>query len=302
MTIALTGATGFVGQTVLDVAASQGREVRALTRSAQDPRKGVEWIRGDLFDRQALAELMHEAEAVIHVAGVLNAAHPGDFETGNVSGTLSVVEEALAAGVPRFVHVSSLSARQPSLSFYGHSKNRAERIVKASGLDWSIVRPPAVYGPRDHDMFELFRAARWGMVPVPKEGRTSVIHVEDLARLLLALIPGGEDVTHLSFEPDDGRENGWSHYELARAIGWAMGRRPKVFGLSKRMLENAARADMALRGGKARLTLDRVGYMNHPDWVAGHGAQPPFDLWRPAIETRRGLKDTARWYREQGWF
>ena len=301
MTIALTGATGFVGQAVLDAAAKQGLDVRALTRQPQDPRKGVEWIRGHLLDRQALAELMDRAEAVIHVAGVVNALHPADFETGNVTGTLSLVEAALAAGVPRLVHVSSLSARLPSLSIYGHSKNRAERIVKASGLDWTIVRPPGIYGPRDVDYLEMFRAARWGVVPTPKEGRSSLIHVDDLARLLLALIPGGEEVTHLVFEPDDARAGGWSHYELARAIGWAMGRRPKVIGLSRAMMERAARADMLFRRGKARLTLDRVGYMTHPDWVVSHGAAPPPERWRPIIETRRGLKDTARWYREQGW-
>ena len=66
----------------------------------------------------------------------------------------------------------------------------------ASGLDWTIVRPPAIYGPRDREMFELFRAAQWGVVPMPRGGRASLIHVDDLARLLLALVPGGEGVTH----------------------------------------------------------------------------------------------------------
>ena len=301
MTIALTGATGFVGQALLDAAAARGRGGRPPPRREQPPRAGVDWIAGDLLDHQALAELMHGAEAVIHLAGVVNAPDPADFESGNVSGPLSVVEAALATGVPRMVHVSSLSARHPSLSLYGHSKNRGERIVKASGLDWTIVRPPAVYGPRDRDMLELFRAARWGVVPTPGEGRTSVIHADDLARLLLALIPGGEDVTHLVFEPDDARSGGWSHYELARAIGWAIGRRPKVIGLSRAMMERAARADMLLRRGKAKLTLDRVGYMTHPDWVVSNGAHPPQERWRAQIETRRGLKDTAQWYREQKW-
>jgi nucleoside-diphosphate-sugar epimerase len=150
-------------------------------------------------------------------------------------------------------------------------------------------------------MFELFRAARWGLVPTPKEGRASLIHVEDLARLLLALLPGGEGITHEAFEPDDGRRGGWTHYELARAIGWAVGRRPKVLGLSKQTMEWAAKADGILRGDRARLTLDRVGYMTHPDWVVSLGARVPAALWRPRIETREGLKATAQWYREQKW-
>ncbi len=299
MTIAVTGATGFVGQMLLDRAEG---EIRALTRRAQPARPGIEWVAGDLANKAALKRLVKGAEAVIHVAGVVNAADAAGFEAGNVFGTLNVIEAAVAAGVPRIIHVSSLSAREPELSAYGASKARAEKLVMASGLDWTIVRPPAIYGPRDTEMFELFRFARWGLMPMPpREGRTSLIHVDDLARLLLALMPGGEGVSHQTFEPDDGRPGGWSHYELARAIGWAMGRRPWVVHLSRASLERAARADRMLRGAKAKLTLDRVGYMAHPDWVASNGACPPPALWKPRIPTREGLKATAGWYRENRW-
>ena len=301
MTIALTGGTGFVGQAVIDCAKAKGVAFRALTRSSQPPREGVTWIAGDLADRKALKKLVRGAEAVIHVAGLTNAPGHAEFEAGNVAGTLALIEAAVKAGVPRFVFVSSLAAREPGLSAYGRSKARAERLVKASGLDWTIVRPPAVFGPRDKDMFELFRAAKWGVVPTPKEGRTSVLHAADLAQLLLALVPGGEAVTQHTFEPDDGKRGGWGHYELARAIGWAIGRRPKVLGLSRRTMEWAAKADGMLRGSRAKLTLDRVGYMSHPDWVVTLGARVPFEVWRPRIDTREGLKATARWYREAGW-
>ena len=276
--------------------------MRALTRKPQAPRDGVEWIAGDLGDKAALARLMRGAEAVLHVAGVVNAPDPAGFEAGNVAGTLNAIEAAVAAGVPRFVHVSSLSAREPDLSAYGASKARAEKLVRASGLDWTIVRPPGIYGPRDSEYLDLFRLARWGIVPVPpREGRSSLIHVDDLARLLLALVPGGEAVTHRVFEPDDGHKGGWSHYELARAIGWAMGRRPWVVHLSRASLERAARADRLVRRSKARLTPDRVGYMAHPDWVVSEGACPPAALWQPKVPTREGLKATAKWYRQAGW-
>jgi nucleoside-diphosphate-sugar epimerase len=301
VTIAVTGGTGFVGQALIERAREGGVAVRALARKPQEPSEGVAWVPGDLADRAALMRLMDGAEAVVHVAGVVSAHDLAEFESGNVVGTLAVIEAALAAGVPRLVFVSSLSAREPGLSAYGGSKARAEKLVRASGLDWTIVRPPAIYGPRDRDIFELFRAAKWGVIPTPKEGSSSLIHVDDLARLLLALITGGEDVTHRSFEPDDGKRGGWTHYELARAIGWAVGRRPKVLGLSRRTMEWAAKADGMLRGTKAKLTLDRVGYMTHPDWVVSHGARVPGDVWRPRIETREGLKATAQWYRDQRW-
>lgn len=300
-TIAITGGTGFVGQALIDRAEQAGIAVRALARRPQTARAGVEWIAGDLADHAALARLVDGAEAVVHVAGVVNTSDPAEFERGNVAGTLAVVEAALGAGVPRFVHVSSLSAREPSLSVYGGSKARAEQVVRASPLDWTIVRPPAVYGPRDRDLFELFRSAKWGVVPTPAAGRTSMIHVDDLARLLLALLPGGEDVTARVFEPDDGRLGGWSHRDLALAIGAALGRRPRVLGLSKRTMEWAAKADGMMRGARAKLTLDRVGYMTHPDWVVSAGADVPPAVWQPAIDTHEGLKATAQWYREQGW-
>jgi uncharacterized protein YbjT (DUF2867 family) len=300
--LAITGATGFVGQALLERASAAGLQVRALARKPQAPREGVEWVSGDLGNASALARLANGAEAVIHVAGVVNAPDAAAFEQGNVTGTLNVIAAAKDAGVPRLVHVSSLAAREPKLSAYGASKARSEKLVMASGLDWTIVRPPGIYGPRDVDYFEMFRMARWGVLPVPpRDGRSSLIHVDDLARLLLALVPGGEGVTGKTFEPDDGRKQGWSHYELARAIGWAMGRRPWVVHLSRPALERAARVDRTMRRHNARLTLDRVGYMAHPDWVVSSEERPPAELWKPQVQTREGLKATAKWYRDNGW-
>jgi len=299
--LAVTGGTGFVGQALLDHALAEGFTLSALARRPQKPRDGVEWIAGDLADKSALDLLVRDADAVIHIAGVVNARDRDGFEQGNVVGTLNVLEAARSAGNRRLIHVSSLSAREPGLSDYGASKARAEKLVMASGLDWTLVRPPAIYGPRDTEMLELFKVSRLGFVPMPKQGRTSLIHVEDLARLLLTVLPGGEHVTARSFEPDDGRLNGWSHYELARAIGWAMGGRPRVIGLSPSTMMRAARADRFVRRSRAKLTPDRAAYFSHPDWVVSHGARPPHDLWQPRIETREGLKATARWYRENGW-
>lgn len=302
MSLAVTGATGFVGQALLDRAVQAGAEIRALARRTQPPRKGIEWVAGDLGSSDRLRELVRGAEAVVHIAGVVNAPDAAGFEEGNVTGTLNVIEAALTEGVPRFIHVSSLSAREPDLSAYGASKARGEKLVMASPLDWTVVRPPGIYGPRDTEYLEMFKLARLGLMPVPpEEGRSSLLHVDDLARLLLALVPGGEGVSHQVFEPDDGHRGGWTHYELARAIGWAMGRRPKVLHLSRGALEKVAKADRLLRRDKAKLTLDRVGYMTHPDWVVGGHAQPPAELWRPQVPTRDGLKATAKWYREKGW-
>lgn len=303
MTLAVTGATGFVGQALLDEAAKSGKNVRALTRREQPPRETVTWVRGDLHDREALATLVSGTDAVLHMAGVVNTPDPMGFHVGNVEGTQEVLEAAKSVGVKRFVFVSSLSAREPGLSSYGRSKHHAEEVVQASGLDWTIVRPPAIYGPRDREILELFKAAaRWRVVPLPPRGRASLVHVEDLARLLLALVPGGERVSHQIFEPDDGKPGGWPHDQMGQAIGRAVGHE-KVLTLHvpKAAMLAAARADRLFRGSHAKLTADRVGYMAHPDWVCSPRHAPPGDLWTAEILTCDGLAATADWYREQGW-
>lgn len=299
--IALTGATGFVGRATLAALGRGKVQVRALARAVPAEAGKTEWIRGDLSDSAALAQLVDGAEAVIHVAGLTTAPTPAAFETANVAGTLNLVKAAADAGVRRFVCVSSLAAREPSLSAYGASKERAERLVAASGLDWTIVRPPGVYGPWDRDYLEMFKLARKGIVPVPPAGRSSLIHVQDLAELLVALLPGGEEVSYRTFEPDDGHKGGWTHRELARIAGWAVGKRPWVVHLSPRLLEHASRAERVLRRSRARLTRDRVGYMIHPDWVARPEFHVPPAVWQPRIPTREGMRATARWYREHGW-
>jgi len=287
--LALTGGTGFVGQAVLDEACRRGVAVKALARREQAACEGVEWVRGDLADTAALAALVEGADAVLHVAGVVNTPDPMGFHLGNVAGTEALVSAAEAAGVRRFVFVSSLAAREPRLSAYGKSKRHAEEVVQTSTLDWTIVRPPAIYGPRDREMLELFKAARWGVVPMPPKGRASMIHVEDLARLLLALLPADPALTGRIFEPDDGREGGWPHDRLARAIGRAVGREVRVPHLPRWALSAAARADKLVRGKHAKLTPDRVGYMTHPDWVSRPDKRPPAELWKPEIATREGL-------------
>jgi uncharacterized protein YbjT (DUF2867 family) len=161
VTIAITGGTGFVGQAVLDLVARRGIAAWALARKVPDDRPGVDWIAGSLGDAAALDRLVTGTDAVIHIAGLTNTPDPAEFEAANVTGTAAMLDAAKRAGVKRFIFLSSLSAREPQLSAYGASKARAEELVAASGLDWTMVRPPAVYGPRDNDMFELFKSARY---------------------------------------------------------------------------------------------------------------------------------------------
>jgi nucleoside-diphosphate-sugar epimerase len=300
MRLALTGGTGFIGAHLVDAALAAGHEVVALTRREQPPRERVTWILGDLHDRSALEQLIEDVDAAIHVAGVIGARTAAAFENGNVFGTLALLAAATAGGVRRFVHISSLAAREPNLSLYGGSKARAEELVMGSGLDWSIVRPPAVYGPGDKETLELFRMAKLGVMLMPRNGRVSVIHVHDLARLLLALSIF-DAPSSILVEPDDGQPGGWTHRDFARALGEAVGTKPAIISSPGVLLRLAARADQLLRREKAKLTVDRAAYFSHRNWVVEPKRAAPKGLWQPEIRTAHGLKSTADWYREAGW-
>jgi nucleoside-diphosphate-sugar epimerase len=300
MKLAVTGGTGFVGSHLIDAALAAGHEVKALTRREQADRDGVDWVLGDLESRDSLEWLVDRADAVIHVAGTISAPNAPAFEKANVTGTLAMLAAATAGGIHRFVHVSSLAAREPRLSLYGGSKARAEELVHSSGLDWAIVRPPAVYGPGDKETLELFRMAKLGLMLMPPKGRISVIHAADLARLLLALaVP--DTPSNILIEADDGKAGGWTHREFARALAAAVGTKATVISSPGILLRLAARADQWLRGEKAKLTPDRAAYFSHRNWVIEPKRSPPPELWRPQIETAEGLADTAAWYRAQGW-
>ena len=298
MRVALTGGTGFVGRHVLDRLLARGHEVQALARRPQPPRDDVTWVAGSLSDAPALAALVEGTDAVIHVAGLTTAPDRAAFDAGNVAGTRGVVDAARAAGVARFVHVSSLSVREPLLSAYGASKLAAEAVVDASGLDWTIVRPAIIYG--EGELLDLFKMAARGFVLLPPgKGRASVIAVEDLARLLVLLAEKPEGSCAI-YECDDGRPGGWAHAEFARALGAAAGREILPLPLPRFVMSIAAKVDGTLRGPKAQLTPDRVAYFCHPDWVADPARHPSRGFWQAEIATSDGLAATAAKYRAAG--
>ena len=300
MKLAITGGTGFVGSHLIEAALAAGHELKALTRRDQPAREGVQWVAGSLEDRDSLRELVTGADAIIHAAGVITAPDAGGFDRGNVAGTLAMLAAATAGGVHRFVHVSSLAAREPKLSLYGGSKARSEDLVRSSGLGWSIVRPPAVYGPGDKETLELFRMAKIGLMLMPPHGRVSLIHAQDLSRLLLTLAGDGAPSAVL-IECDAGRPGGWSHRQFARALGRAVGTKPAIVSAPGMFLKLAARADQLFRGPKAKLTVDRAAYFSHRNWVVDTKLAPPAGLWQPQIPTEEGLRQTAHWYRAKEW-
>jgi nucleoside-diphosphate-sugar epimerase len=299
MRVAVTGGTGFVGSHLIEEALAAGHQVRALTRRPQPPQVGLTWIDGALDRSDSLARLCEGCDAIVHVAGVINGS-PAEFHEGNVGGTEAMLTAAAGAGIRRFIHISSLAAREPQLSAYGRSKYESEEPVIAAGHDWTIIRPPAIYGPRDRVMLDLFRFAKRRLMPLPPGGRLSLIHVRDLCRLILACLENEKSFCR-TYEPDDGRNGGWSTVEMARAIGRAVGNAVLPLPIPKALLPIGVTIDRLVRGKKAMLTRDRVTYYCHPDWTAAPHSHPPVELWHAQIPSEEGLKATALWYRAEGW-
>ncbi len=300
--VALTGATGFVGGTVLDELVKQGYRVSALVRRNQPARDGVTWISGDLTDEAALRALVADADAIVHVAGLIKARRRADFFDINKGGTGRLIA-ALGGRPLRFIHLSSLAAREPALSSYAASKAAAEVLVKAApGLDWTILRPPAVYGPGDRETLVFFRAARRRRPFLPGSAghRTSLVHVADLAAAIVAAIamPALSDQVA---EVHDGEPKGYAFAEVLAMIHGGTGFHRPIF-VPGSVLQAAGGAlwlaSMAT-GGVPMLTPGKARELSHGDWVCRDTTLADAG-WRAAIPASRGLPETRVWYEVHG--
>jgi nucleoside-diphosphate-sugar epimerase len=304
---AVTGATGFIGRHAVIALRRQGWDVRVLSRrhpaELLSPYHRFELVLGDLADPSALERLVGGADAIIHLGGVVKAVRREDFYSANESGTERLLQAAaIAAPTAMLVHISSLAAREPALSPYCDSKHRAELKVQALAGDriWTILRPPAVYGPGDREIRPMFQAARLGIVPYPAApgAALSMIHVADLADAIAAcLTRSGPPQTTL--EIDDGVPGGYRWPDLLSALGEAVGRKPMGLRVPRAGLLLAAHANRTMGRIDRRpriLQPDKVAEIYWPDWVVRGNRLQDISDWHPAFDIWRGFRDAAKWY------
>ena len=321
-TVLLTGATGFVGSHALNALRAQGFPVRALVRSVARGERlgaGVELVRGSLEDEDALRAAARGADVVIHIAALTRARSAADFHRANEEGTAAVVRAALDAEPRprRFVYLSSLAAAGPSadggvgpddtprpLTAYGRSKLAGERIARSAGgeLEVVILRAPAVYGPRDRDLYSFFRLAARGILPVPTGPARplQLIHVEDLAEALVlaAAVQRAEGIVHVA-EP---RAYAWA--DVARMVAAAVGRRAWMVPVPGMVLHAAARvSEIAARASGQPTVFDRdkARELLAPGWLCETESARRVLGFQTRIPLEQGLRATAQWYREEGW-
>lgn len=309
ITVAVTGATGFIGRHLLPTLIEAGYQVRALTRRDPPPElqalaDSVTWVRGSLSQKEALLSLVQGADAVVHGAGAIKALNREIFFAMNGEGTANVLEAATAQPTPpRFVHISSLAAREPHLSPYAASKRLGEENVLASQgkLTSIILRPPAVYGPGDMETLRIFRLASRGIVPAPmvSDARTSLVHVKDAVGAVVAALKA-ENTPSGPIEFDDGRRGGYAWAEIAAAAGVALKTSPRLIPVPGPFLYVAGAVGSlgaSLSRRPSVLSWGKVPELLHPDWVAGPCALPGYN---PLWNIEKGFKDAVDWYRSRG--
>jgi nucleoside-diphosphate-sugar epimerase len=316
-TIAVTGATGFIGRHLVARLVANGCEVRAVVRpdSRHAAPSEATIVRAPLVTDR-LTEAFAGADAVVHLAGLVRARSAADFTQANVDGTRAVAGAARNAGA-RLIHVSSLAAAGSApaaaprreadppapITPYGASKLAGEQAVAATTrLRWTILRPGVVYGPQDAALLALFRMAERGILPlVGRRGAAyTFIHIDDVVRVIEAAV----------HRPADGRTMFVGHREpvtprvLLEQIRSAVGRPAVVVPIPLPL----ARAAAALSELTSRLTgrlypLDRWRYAE----LASEGFVCRVDLMRELLNVEaevslaKGLARTAAWYREQRW-
>lgn len=297
-TAALTGASGFVGGAVLQALLQDGWQVRALARrpqSAAEP--GAEFIQGSLADDDALERLCAGAEVLVHCAGQVRGRREADFAAVNIEGTRRLLKAACEASVPRLVGVSSLAAREPRLSYYAASKRDGETLMAdARGIaERYIVRPPAVYGPRDTELRPLLRLMARGIAPVPapRGARFSLLHVEDLATAIARLATGNVGAAPGTvFELHDGQPGGYDWPALTAAVARLRGGPVRTLHLPGALLRALAVGNVtaaSVLGYAPMLSPGKVRELRFPDWVCNNDALGAACGWQPRITLDDGL-------------
>jgi len=321
----VTGATGFIGSHVVEALLAKGYQVSCLVREASDLRwlRGlqVQLVYGDLTQETTLREAVREAEFIYHLGGITKARRPRDYYEINHRGTRNLVEACLEwnLGLKKFVYLSTLAALGPSkegrpareedephpITDYGRSKllGEVEVLKHRERLPVTIVRAPAVYGPRDQDLYPFFRTVAKRVKPVlgKDEGSLSLCYVQDLATGLILAGENEKSIGQAFFISEEGSHS-WS--EVADLVAETLGvsalrvRIPPSFIF---LLAYLSEAWAILDKRPALLNRQKAREITGRYWVCDITKAKAELGFKPCFPLREGLKLTVAWYRKKGW-
>jgi len=322
----VTGANGFLGSHLVDRLVEDGHEVHVLIRRTSNLQwllgKPVQFHYGDVVgDLKGLKQGLQGADVLFHVAGIIKARRRSAYYEVNARGTENVLEACLEANprIQRVVVVTSLAAHGPGekerpmteedecrpITDYGKSKRDAELIaLKYAGrLPVAIVRPPAIYGPRDDQILDFFRMVRFGfaLLPGSGDGTLNLSHVRDVVEGLLLAATSPKAAGEIFFIGD---ERNYTWKEVTDVIAGAVGRKPLKIPLPSPLILGAAGITdfMGRLVGKIfPLNYDYAKNFIQKNWAMDISKAQKKLNFRPRFSLENGARDAASWYTQEGW-
>lgn len=321
----ITGATGFIGSHLAEQLHRKGYTLRCLVRPTSNLRwlrhLPVEYAHGGFFDERSLHEAVKNVDVVYHSAGVVASKTKKGFFEGNQLATRNLLAAAQKANrsLVRFVHISSQAAVGPSppdhpiteetpyhpITTYGISKMEAEKEVQQYDgvIPWTIVRPPAVYGPRDTATLDFFRTASRGIIPLVGFTRklVSLVHVRDLVNGIILAGEKSEGQNQIFFL---GSERHYDWEEIGRATLEVLGRKAITVRVPEIVVYPIAGISGFLSLFKTKpsvLNWEKGKDMVQQAWTCDSSKARMFLGYEETISLKEGIRETIAWYRKEGW-
>jgi nucleoside-diphosphate-sugar epimerase len=326
--VLITGASGFVGSHLVEAAIKEGFDVFAAVRSSSNithlSSLPVTWVTLNMSDvKQLTAELAEQHyNFIIHCAGSTKAKTESDYNYVNAELSRNLAIASIDAGIPleKFVFVSSLAALGPiayndpeyiganhlaaPVTAYGRSKLLAERFLKkVERLPLVIVRPTAVYGPREKDIFIILKTINSGLEPYigTTPQKLSFIYVRDLIKVLLSVLreearPGS------SYNVSDGQV--YSKYELAEVMKSITGKKTYKFHIPIPLVSAIASVlelIYSFRADSPALNKEKINELNAGNWACSVRELKQDLGFIADYSLRKGLEETINWYKENKW-
>jgi len=314
----VTGGTGFIGSHLVEALLRENFDVYCLVRNPLKLRflqgLNVKIIQGDCSQKESLQKIEWDFDYIFNLSGITKASHPEEFFQSNYIGTKNLVEVVVERNpsLKRFVHVSSLAAVGPCkgspvteetepepVSEYGKSKLLGERAVLffKERLPITIIRPPAVYGPRDRDFLTFFKMIRAGVVLYFVEGVYSMIYVDDLVEGIMTASKSDRATGETFFIADS---QPYKTVEIVQAISEAIGKKPLKIKIPQGIGEFFIRVFQKF-DKKSIINTDKLKELSQRCWLCSPEKAERLLGFKAKTKLKEGMEWTAKWYKMNQW-
>ena len=320
----VTGGTGFVGSHLVEalLESKKYKEVRCLIRSSEKWLKGMDItpVLGDLDNYHTIADALDGVDVIFHIAGLTKAPNNKDFTAANVDATENLMRIAQKKGISNIVILSSLAAVGPSqgtpltekaplrpVSMYGNSKKRMEVMISKTVLDSDsikIIRPPAVYGPREADIYTFFKTYKMGLCPMVGDGnhpRLSLVYVKDLVDGIMKASEKTDAGVHTYFM--GGELDSYTWNQISAVTGRILEVKPLTLKLKPNWVRNVAsviETGASLFGKYPVVNKEKATEMVE-EWVCSSRKAIKELGYNPSTTLEEGLSRTLHWYKHNNW-